>query len=315
MVDKKFGSIKIDWQNLKVQFSPNINLTSKRNQPTSNGKVSNETIIRFEISSDKIDNLECKTYTFESDEIINEEPINKSNPWYFDFCGEEPLNKNKEETIPTSPQETEAAKSSINPSFYDSLKKPIQKSPVDVKPQPISQKQSLEPPALFEKLKKATPEPPKTPIVQPPTREKAPEIQPPSRVKTPEIQPPSKTKAPEIQPPSRVKAPEIQPPTKEKTIQQASVNKLDTKTVPQPPSVSDFQIPLLEPAETKFQTVDEQIKNLEDQLTSTRNIILNLDKRLSAGLFNFDEYLEKKNFLIKKIENIKQQIEKFKKKS
>ncbi len=29
MVDKKFGSIKIDWQNLKVQFSPNINLTSK----------------------------------------------------------------------------------------------------------------------------------------------------------------------------------------------------------------------------------------------------------------------------------------------
>jgi hypothetical protein len=304
MVDKKFGSIKIDWQKLKVQFSPNINLTSKRNQPTPNGKVSNETIIRFEILSDKIDTLECKTYCFESDEIVNEEPINKSNPWYFDFCGEETLNKNKEETIPTSPQETEATKSSINPSFYDSLKKPIQKSPVDIKSQPISQKQTPEPPVLFEKLKKATPEHPKTPIVQPPPREKVPEIQPPSRVKAPDILPPSKTKAPEIQ-----------PPTKEKTIQQASVNKLDTKTIPQPPSVSDFQIPLLEPAETKFQTVDEQIKNLEDQLTSTRNIILNLDKRLSAGLFNFDEYLEKKNFLIKKIENIKQQIEKFKKKA
>ena len=293
MVDKKFGSIKIDWQKLKVQFSPNINLTSKRNQPTPNGKVSNEIIIRFEILSDKIDTLECKTYCFESDEIVNEEPINKSNPWYFDFCGEETLNKNKEETIPTSPQETEATKSSINPSFYDSLKKPIQKSPVDVKSQPVSQKQTLEPPVLFEKLKKATPEPPKTPIVQPPPREKAPDILPPSKVKIPEIQPPSKVK----------------------TIQQASVNKVDTKTISKPSIVSDLEIPPLEPTETKFQTVDEQIKNLEDQLTSTRNIILNLDKRLSAGLFNFDEYLEKKNFLIKKIENIKQQIEKFKKKA
>jgi len=293
MVDKKFGSIKIDWQKLKVQFSPNINLTSKRNQPTPNGKVSNETIIRFEILSDKIDTLECKTYCFESDEIVNEEPINKSNPWYFDFCGEETLNKNKEETIPTSPQETEATKSSINPSFYDSLKKPIQKSPVDIKSQPISQKQTPEPPVLFEKLKKATPEHPKTPIVQPPPREKAPDILPPSKVKIPEIQPPSKVK----------------------TIQQASVNKVDTKTISKPSIVSDLEIPPLEPTETKFQTVDEQIKNLEDQLTSTRNIILNLDKRLSAGLFNFDEYLEKKNFLIKKIENIKQQIEKFKKKA
>ena len=276
MVDKKFGSIKIDWQKLKVQFSPNITLTSKKNF------ASNETIIRFEILSDKVDTHECKTYSFESDEIINEEPINKSNPWYFDFCSEEALNKNKEETIPTNPQETEATKASNNPSLFDSLKKPIQKSPGDIKPQPISQEHNPEPPLLFEKLKKTTPEPSKTPIMPPP---------------------------------SKIKAPDLQPPSKEKAIQQSSVSKTDTKTIPQPPSVSDFQFPPFEPAENKFQTVDEQIKNLEDQLTSTRNIILNLDKRLSAGLFNFDEYLEKKNFLIKKIENIKQKIEKFKKKS
>ena len=54
---------------------------------------------------------------------------------------------------------------------------------------------------------------------------------------------------------------------------------------------------------------------LEEQLTSTRNIVLTLDKRLSAGLFNLSEYLEKKNFLIKKIENLKTEIEDLKKKT
>ncbi|MFX0188125.1 MAG: hypothetical protein ACFE8A_10355 [Candidatus Hodarchaeota archaeon] len=60
-------------------------------------------------------------------------------------------------------------------------------------------------------------------------------------------------------------------------------------------------------------SIEEQIKHLEEHINSTRNIIFSLDQRFSSGLFNLEEYLEKKNFLIKKIENFKIQIENLKK--
>lgn len=205
MVEKKTGAIKIDWFNFKIQFSPNIDLIFKKTQSRDEAESIKESTIWFEILSDKIEKSECKTYNLENDEINETELSDKSNPWYFDFCGEISLLSEKE-------------KASFAPS--------------DEIPQEANTRSST----LIEALKKSSSEP--SPPAQP-----------------------------------QVSALSIPPPI----------------------------------------SIEEQIKQLEEHINSTRNIILSLDKRFSAGLFNLEEYLEKKNFLIKKIENFKIQIENLKK--
>ena len=260
MDEKKSGAIKIDWDKKEAQFSPNVKLVTKKNQATSIQQDLNETIIRFEISSNKIESSECQTYSYPNDNIIEIGTINKSNPWYFDFCGEmvikpeekapprAPIAKEIQEmisetkamlTIPTlEVDKDEIVKPS---SLFDSLKQPVSEAPSPM-PSLTPQEKSSETAPLFQALKTSTPEP----------------------ILSPKPTPPSRSTTPIPTHPTELKIP--------------------------PPTVGQ-ELPL---------SFEDQLMKLEEQLTSTRNIVLTLDKRLSAGLFNLSEYLEKKNFLIKK---------------
>jgi hypothetical protein len=232
MVEKKTGAIKIDWFNFKIQFSPNIDLIFKKTQSRDEAESIKESTIWFEILSDKIEKSECKTYNLENDEINETELSDKSNPWYFDFCGEISLLSEKEKASFASP---------------------------DKIPQEANTRSST----LIEALKKSSSEP--SPPAQP-------------QVSAPSI-PPLELK---------MKTPEPSSALESKSIPKTTIKKQPIR-------------------------IEEQIKHLEEQLESTRNIILSLDKRFSSGLFNLEEYLEKKNFLIKKTENFKIQIENLKK--
>ncbi len=258
MEEKKTGALKIDWFNLKAQFSPNINLISKKNQSSADAEDIKESIIWFEIITNKIEKSECDTYSLENDEIINTEPNNKSNPWYFDFCGETPSHDYRKKTL------------------YETTPK-------------VDEKAETKTPSLLEALKPA-----------------------------PELSLPSESKiTPEKKPSSLIKeftkpATKTSPPPKPKATA--------TKTSPPPKSKASAKKPISESpsvSETSTEKIsiptEEQIKNLEEQLDSTRDVILSLDKRFNAGLFNLEEYLEKKNVLIKKVETFKSQIEKLKK--
>jgi len=88
MDEKKSGALKIDWQKKEISFSPNVKLVTKKVQGNANAPEMKETIIRFEIASNKIESSECQTYFHINDIISDIGPINKGNPWYFDFCGE-----------------------------------------------------------------------------------------------------------------------------------------------------------------------------------------------------------------------------------
>ena len=152
----------------------------------------------------------------------------------------------------------------------------------------IDENELVKPSDLFESLKQ-----PPSEIIEPPKPSFTPqttESEPAPLFKALKTPTPEPTPAPKSTPPARPSAPILPPRTEPK--------------IP-PPTVA--QEPPL--------TVYDQILQLEDQLTSTRNIILTLDKRLSAGLFNLTEYLEKKNFLIKKIEKIKAEIDDLRKKT
>ena len=260
MEEKKTGAIKIDWFNLKAHFSPNVNLISKKIQSSVDAEDIKESIIWFEILSDKIEKSECKTYSLENDEIIDTEPNNRSNPWYFDFCGETSLFDDKTKTpSETAPKIDKNADTKSSP-LLEALTKPTPETSPAAQPKIPTQKKSS---SLIEAFKKPATKPSPPPKLQAPAQ----------------------------------KSQSIPPP---------NIGTLK-KTIPESPSDSEIST-------EKFPiTTEEQVKHLEDQLDSTRNIILSLDKRFSAGLFNLEEYLEKKDFLIRKIENFKSQIEKLKK--
>lgn len=269
MEEKKTGAIKIDWFKLKAQFSPNINLISKKSQSSDDAESIKESIIWFEITSDKVEKSMCKTYDLEKNEIIETKPDDVSNPWYFDFCGEISLNseqkKRSSAPLKQTPQEaiTKAA------TLFDTFKMPNAEPLSAPKTRSTSEETSSESSSLVEALKKSTSEstpPPKTQV---------------------SAQESISTPPPNIE--------ELIKPTSEYS------NSIESKSIP------------LKSIEKKLIDNEAQIKHLEEQLESTRNIILSLDKRFSAGLFNLEEYLEKKNFLIKKVENFKVQIENLKK--
>jgi len=291
MAEKKSGAIKIDWNKMEAQFSPNIQLTSKKHQANSNAEHMKETIIRFEIVSNKIENSECKTYSFEIDQIYENKPSNISNPWYFDFTGDEFI--------------TEGAKTPPRAPLKEKFQEKISKTNISMSSPKveIDEDALVKPSSLFANNKipvsevKPTPQPsimpPQKPLETKPTPQ--PSIMPPQ--KPLETKP---TPQPSIMPPQKPSEPTQLFETLHKSSQEAAILKAGDSPSPE---LVDKSLPSL-----------KQIEQLEDQLASTRNIIITLDKRLRAGLFNLPEYLEKKNFLIKKIENIKTELENLKKK-
>ncbi|MFX1383707.1 MAG: hypothetical protein ACFFBP_14810 [Promethearchaeota archaeon] len=269
MEEKKTGAIKIDWFKLKAQFSPNINLILKKNQSSDDAKSIKESIIWFEISSDKIEKSVCKTYDLENNEIIETKPDDISNPWYFDFCGEISLTSEQQKRSFASLKQTTQEANTKSATLFDTLKKPNAESLSAPKSKITSKESSSESSSLVDALKKSTSQPSPIPRSQASAQET-------SSISPPNIE-------------------ELIKPTPEYSTS------IESKSIP------------LTSIEKQPISIEEQIKNLEEQLESTRNIILSLDKRFSSGLFNLEEYLEKKNFLIKKIENFKVQIEKLKK--
>lgn len=266
MEHKKTGAIKIDWFKLKAQFSPNINLISKKTHSSDDPKSIKESIIWFEISSDKIEKSVCKTYILENNEIIETKPDDINNPWYFDFCGESPLTSEQQKRS-FAPLYQEANIKSDK--LFDTLKKPNAESISTPKSKFASKESSSESKSLINALKKSTSQP-SSPLKSQTFAQKSSSIPPPD------------------------------------------IGELTKPTPEYSTSIESQSIPLTS-IKKQLISVEDQIKHLEEQLESTRNIILSLDKRFSSGLFNLEEYLEKKNFLIKKIENFKAEIEKLKK--
>lgn len=84
MTDKKIGAIRVDWFNMRVEFSPNINILSKKSQSMTGGDDIEETILNFEIFSDQIQpgKPEYKAYVLETDSIQDDEPFDLDDPWY-----------------------------------------------------------------------------------------------------------------------------------------------------------------------------------------------------------------------------------------
>ena len=157
MAEKKSGAVRIDWDKKEAQFSPNIKLTSKKIQNISNDKQIKETIIRFEIISNKIENSECQTYSFEIDKISENKPLNINNPWYFDFTGDVFITENAK-TPPRAP-----SKEKVPEQTY-ATKKSIISPQIE-----IDEDEIVKPSSLFatgskpELNVKSTPEPPKIP--------------------------------------------------------------------------------------------------------------------------------------------------------
>ena len=82
MTKKKIGAIKIDFFNMRAEFSPNIKITSKKSQSITGGDDVEEVILKFEIESNDMDTPEYKAYSLSSDSVEDDEPFDLDNPWY-----------------------------------------------------------------------------------------------------------------------------------------------------------------------------------------------------------------------------------------
>jgi len=102
MAKRKIAAIKVDWFNMRLEMSPNIDVVSKKSQSITGGDDIEETIIKFEVISDKMDVPKYKTYILESDSIEDDEPFDEDNPWYLDTSGEQAVTatKKKPKTTP-----------------------------------------------------------------------------------------------------------------------------------------------------------------------------------------------------------------------
>jgi hypothetical protein len=75
-------AIKIDWFNLRVEFSPNLKVLKHNSQSiTGSGEVE-ETIIQVEDNLNNYNPKEYRTYVFADDRIIADEPWEPDSPWY-----------------------------------------------------------------------------------------------------------------------------------------------------------------------------------------------------------------------------------------
>ena len=81
---RRIGKIKVDFFNMRVEFSPNIDIISKNAQNISGGSDMEEVTLSFEIMGNIGPNTkpEYKTYILSHDDIADDEPFDLTNPWY-----------------------------------------------------------------------------------------------------------------------------------------------------------------------------------------------------------------------------------------
>ena len=81
---RRIGKIKVDFFNMRVEFSPNIEIISKKAENISGGSDMEEVTISFEIMGNIGPNTkpEYKTYILSHDDIADDEPFDLKNPWY-----------------------------------------------------------------------------------------------------------------------------------------------------------------------------------------------------------------------------------------
>jgi hypothetical protein len=81
---RRIGKIKVDFFNMRVEFSPNIEIISKKAENISGGSDKEEVTISFEIMGNITPNTkpEYKTYILSQDDIADDEPFDLKNPWY-----------------------------------------------------------------------------------------------------------------------------------------------------------------------------------------------------------------------------------------
>ncbi len=81
---RRIGKIKVDFFNMRVEFSPNIEIISKKAENISGGSDKEEVTISFELMGNLGPNTkpEYKTYILSHDDIADDEPFDLKNPWY-----------------------------------------------------------------------------------------------------------------------------------------------------------------------------------------------------------------------------------------
>ncbi|MHA1272532.1 MAG: hypothetical protein ACTSQP_06435 [Promethearchaeota archaeon] len=81
---RRIGKIKVDFFNMRIEFSPNIEIISKKSQSITGGDEIEEVIISFEVMNNISEKTEpkYKTYVLSADEIEDDEPFDPNNPWY-----------------------------------------------------------------------------------------------------------------------------------------------------------------------------------------------------------------------------------------
>ncbi len=168
MAKKKIGAIKVDWLNQRIEFSPNTEIVFKKSQSITGGSGIEETTITFEVISEKIEQNKYKTYVLESDNFIDDEPIDENDAWY---------------TIISEEKESQSSKKG---SSVKSVAKPIPEPVKKTAPAPEPAKKTT---PLPEPVKKPAPTPSPTPASTiTPAPKLIPTPQPSGKQLSPEIQ-------------------------------------------------------------------------------------------------------------------------------
>ncbi len=158
MAKKKIGAIKVDWLNQRIEFSPNTDIVFKKSQSITGGSGIEETIITFEVISEKIEQSKYKTYIMESDNFIDDEPIDENDAWYTVISEEKTLQPSKKASV-----EKPAAKKAPEP--------PKKQVPA---PEPVKKPSPIPTPAPASTI---APAPKFTPTSQPSAKQLSPETQ------------------------------------------------------------------------------------------------------------------------------------------
>ena len=81
---RRIGKIKVDFFNMRVEFSPNIEIVSKKSQSITGGDEPEEVVISFEVMNNISPSTkpEYKAYVLSEDELQDDEPFDLDDPWY-----------------------------------------------------------------------------------------------------------------------------------------------------------------------------------------------------------------------------------------
>lgn len=81
---RRIGKIKVDFFNMRVEFSPNIEVLSKKSGSITGGSEIEEVTFSFEIMNNITPQTkpEYKAYSLSSNDLEDDEPFDLKNPWY-----------------------------------------------------------------------------------------------------------------------------------------------------------------------------------------------------------------------------------------